>query len=84
MAVVKKAGSERVEQYLRRISGTICGRHWHGNRGQISRKLTKTVAGSPREPASKIHKKHIKCNGISISEISIGTWMLFAKPEKEK
>merc|ERR1719197_1219742 len=37
-AVVKKAGSEKVEQYIRRISGTICGRHVHGNRGQWSKK----------------------------------------------
>ena len=29
-AIVKKAGSEKVEQYLRRISGTICGNHVHG------------------------------------------------------
>ncbi len=38
VAIVKKAGSEKVEQYLIRISGTICGKHWHGSKGQITRK----------------------------------------------
>jgi len=38
IAIVKKAGSEKTEQYIRRISGTICGKHWHGSKGQISRK----------------------------------------------
>merc|ERR1719199_1397823 len=37
-AIVKKAGSEKVEQYIRRISGTICGKHVHGERGQHSKK----------------------------------------------
>merc|ERR1719478_1816862 len=34
MAIVKKAGSEKVEQYIRRISGTICGNHIHGEKGE--------------------------------------------------
>ena len=38
IAIVKKAGSEKTEQYIKRISGTICGRHVHGNRGQHSKK----------------------------------------------
>ena len=38
IAIVKKAGSEKVEQYIRRISGTICGNHIHGEKGQKSRK----------------------------------------------
>merc|ERR1719199_894357 len=38
VAIVKKAGSEKVEQYIRRISGTICGRHVHCNKGQCARK----------------------------------------------
>merc|ERR1719172_313192 len=38
IAIVKKAGSEKTEQYIRRISGTICGRHVHGEKGQISKK----------------------------------------------
>jgi hypothetical protein len=36
--IVKKAGSEKTEQYIRRISGTICGRHVHGEKGEISKK----------------------------------------------
>merc|ERR1719316_2584772 len=32
-AIVTKAGSERVQAYITRISGTICGKHVHGERG---------------------------------------------------
>ena len=35
---MRKAGSEKTEQYIKRISGTICGRHVHGNKGQHSKK----------------------------------------------
>merc|ERR1719502_2196611 len=38
IAIVRKAGSEKTEQYIKRISGTICGRHVHGNKGQHSKK----------------------------------------------
>merc|ERR1719326_1813634 len=37
-AIVTKAGSEKVEQYLIRISGTICGDHTHGSKGEHSKK----------------------------------------------
>merc|ERR1719163_892334 len=37
-AIVTKAGSEKVEQYLIRISGTICGDHTHGTKGEHSKK----------------------------------------------
>jgi len=36
--VMKKAGSEKTEQYIIRISGTVCGNHIHGTRGQKSAK----------------------------------------------
>merc|ERR1719482_120600 len=32
--VVKKSGSEKTEDYIRRISSTICGDHIHGSKGQ--------------------------------------------------
>merc|ERR1719446_1495274 len=32
-AIVTKAGSERVQAYITRIAGTICGKHVHGERG---------------------------------------------------
>merc|ERR1719482_1217498 len=38
VAVVKKAGSEKTEDYIRRISSTICGRHIHGSKGEKSGK----------------------------------------------
>jgi len=34
--IVKKAGGERTENYIRRISTSICGRHVHGSKGQRS------------------------------------------------
>merc|ERR1719456_1613614 len=37
-AVVKKAGSEKTEQYIQRISATICGKHVHCDKGQCSKK----------------------------------------------
>jgi hypothetical protein len=36
--IVKKAGGEKTEQYIRRISSTICGNHIHGEDGDKSRK----------------------------------------------
>jgi len=36
-AIVKKAGSESVKDYIQRISGTVCGRHVHGEKGRISK-----------------------------------------------
>merc|ERR1719162_2356330 len=38
-AIVTKAGSEGVQSYITRISGTVCGKHVHGERGR------KAVAG---------------------------------------
>jgi hypothetical protein len=35
--IVKKAGSEATEMYIRRVSSTFCGNHIHGSKGQISR-----------------------------------------------
>jgi len=32
-AIMKKAGSEKTEVYINRVSRTVCGRHVHGNRG---------------------------------------------------
>lgn len=36
--IVKKAGGEKTEQYIRRISSTICGKHVHGAHGETSSK----------------------------------------------
>jgi len=38
IAIVRKAGSEKTQQYIQRISMTICGRHVHCNRGQCSKR----------------------------------------------
>jgi hypothetical protein len=35
-AIVTKAGGESVQSYIGRISGTICGKHVHGERGKES------------------------------------------------
>jgi len=35
-AIVTKAGSEQVQSYIIRISGTVCGKHVHGERGRKS------------------------------------------------
>jgi len=32
-AIMQKAGAERTEQYIKRISSTVCGNHVHGERG---------------------------------------------------
>merc|ERR1719197_1862171 len=36
-AIVTKAGSESVQSYIARISGTICGKHVHGEKGTKSK-----------------------------------------------
>merc|ERR1719454_814917 len=33
-AIVTKAGSESVQSYIARVSGTVCGKHSHGDRGR--------------------------------------------------
>merc|ERR1719482_2714005 len=33
-AIVTKAGSESVQSYIARISGTVCGKHVHGEKGR--------------------------------------------------
>merc|ERR1719359_2424523 len=35
-AIVTKAGSESVQSYIQRISGTVCGKHVHGEKGRKS------------------------------------------------
>jgi len=37
-AIMTKAGAEKVETYLVRVSNTVCGRHVHGTKGQLNRK----------------------------------------------
>jgi len=37
-AIMKKAGAEKTEGYIKRISSTICGNHVHGTKGQKSAK----------------------------------------------
>jgi hypothetical protein len=37
VAIVTKAGSESVQSYIGRLSGTICGRHVHGEKGERAR-----------------------------------------------
>jgi hypothetical protein len=34
VAIVTKAGSESVQSYIGRLSGMICGRHIHGEKGE--------------------------------------------------
>jgi len=36
--IMKKAGAETTEGYIKRISQTICGNHVHGGKGQIKKK----------------------------------------------
>jgi len=60
IAIVKKAGSEKTEQYIRRISSTICGSHVHGDKGN------KVAAGGwggglPNSMLDKYLKAKEKC-----------------------
>jgi len=59
-AIVKKAGAETTEGYIKRISSTICGNHVHGSKGQKSAKGG-WGGGLPNSMLDKYLKAKQKC-----------------------
>jgi hypothetical protein len=63
IAIVKKAGSEKTQQYLTRISGTICGRHTHTDQKAISARKADGAVALPTQCLTSTSEPRMHATG---------------------